>query len=444
MQILAQLAHIDGWFALYLYVIAASVICTVIFRGVQFRYFIRSWSTAFTAGTGDKKAQAGDMTPVQAFINTLSANLGNGTFAGMATAVHSGGPGAAIWAVLIGVVLMAVRFAEVYTSTEYGKNASRKISLGGPMLYLKAVPFGSVLSYVYGVFCLLFGLMIGNAMQANSVSLSLQKTLGDLGYPVNPLVIAVILLGFVSYVVLGGASRIIKISDGIVPVKVLVFFTTSFIVLAYHYDKIVPALSLMVTCAFNPTAVMGGLLGFTVQQAIHYGAQRSIMASEAGLGTAAVLFGFTGSKDSFQSALMGMLSAFISTAVCFLVALCIVVSGVFSSGLTSAPLIIAAYTTVFGAYAGVIVSFLSMSFGLGVLVTFAYVSRVVWLFLTGGRWASGITVLYCAATLIGALIPVDKLWALLSIPTTALLLINLYGVVYLAPSLARSLYSKKV
>ena len=98
-----------GW-PLMLYVVVISLICTIAFRGVQFRYFITAWKVTLFP---KRVKRGGDMTPAQAFINTLSASLGNGSIAGIATAIYSGGPGAAFWVVVFGFLLMSVRFAEV-------------------------------------------------------------------------------------------------------------------------------------------------------------------------------------------------------------------------------------------------------------------------------------------------------------------------------------------
>ena len=97
-----------------LFVIGTSIVCTIACNWIQFRYFIYSWKiTLFPEKVLAEQAKTG-MTPFQALINTLSANLGNGSIAGMATAVYSGGPGAAFWVVLFGLFVMAVRFAEVF------------------------------------------------------------------------------------------------------------------------------------------------------------------------------------------------------------------------------------------------------------------------------------------------------------------------------------------
>lgn len=436
-NIILKLTETVNWlleWPLMIYVVAISIICTIALRALPLTHFIRAWKEALMP---KKVANAapGDMTPFQAFVNTLSSNIGNGSLAGMGAMIYAGGPGAAIWAVVISFLLMAVRFAEVYISTLYGARAKTATTLGGPMLYLRDVPGGKVLAYIYGMLLFVFSAAVGSAMQANSIRLSLETT-----WNVNMYITTAVLFAFVTYVLLGGAARINKATDRIMPIKVGTFFIASFIVLAYHYNSLYSALVLMVKSAFSPVAAIGGVAGFTVIHALSKGAINSIMATESGLGTAAVLFGFTGSKDAMNNGLMGMLSTFISALVGFVVSLCIVASGVWSTGLTSTALTAAAFNTVFGMYGGWIVSFLSIIFGIGVIVAFAYITRAVWLFLTGGRFGWVASVIYCACTALGSLLPVKMMWAFAGAITGGLLFINLFGVLWLLPVVCKDLY----
>ncbi len=422
-----------SWFIggpLVLYAIGVSIICTIAFRFVQFRKFFEGFSVIFSPA---KTTGKGDMTPLQAFINTLSTNLGNGTVMGSATAVITGGPGAAVWVMLIGFLLMAVRFVEVYASTWYGARAPKGTTLGGPMLYLRQVAGGRVLSFLYALSCCFFGLIVGNALQAHSISYSIATTWG-----VNPYITAVGMGLFVCFVLFGGAKRIVAISDAIVPVKVMVFFGAAIVLIGYHGGMLVPALRLMFQEAFSPSAMIGGMVGFTIMQAVQSGMNLSLTSTESGLGTAGILFGFTGSTDPIRSGLMGMISTFVSSLVCFTVVLCLVISGVWSSGLQSSALVISAFGTVFGSWAGWIISFLSVSFGMGVLVAYAYITRAAWLSLTGGRLEYLFMLFYCAASFVGAIVDVNKIWVAVAIINGILLTINLSGLLLLTPRLSRT------
>ena len=134
--ILDQLEWLLSW-PLIIYTMGISLLFTIAMRFVQVRYFLAAWRAIIPSA---KKVEAiGEMTPLQAFINTLSTNLGNGSVMGASVAVFTGGPGAALWVVLVGLVLMAIRFAEVFASTWYGARAAKNMVLGGPMLYLEEV-----------------------------------------------------------------------------------------------------------------------------------------------------------------------------------------------------------------------------------------------------------------------------------------------------------------
>ena len=139
---------------------------------------------------------------------------------------------------------------------------------------------------------------------------------------------------------------------------------------------------------------------------------------------------------------MGMVSTFFSTLVCFIVALCIVVAGVWDSGLNSTALTIEAFNTVFGRFGGWIVSFLSISFGFGVLVAYAYIARVVWFFLTNNKYPLGFIIIYSACTLWGALSSVNIVWDLINIAVAGTLLINLYGLLLLLPKIRPELMNQ--
>jgi AGCS family alanine or glycine:cation symporter len=222
-----------GW-PLLIYVGVAGIICTYMLRGIQVFGLIE----AFQATLFPKREKIkGDISPLQAFFSTVNASIGNGSIAGMATAVYSGGPGAAFWVLIFGFLLMAVRFAEVYISTDV-QNRVRNTrltgeKLGGPMLYLKEFRGGNALSMIYAVLCFFFGVSIACCWQANSIQLSLYTTIG-----LSPLITAPALFFLVLYIVCGGAGRIAFASALLFPLKVGLFLLSAIAVLIYHSGEI--------------------------------------------------------------------------------------------------------------------------------------------------------------------------------------------------------------
>lgn len=423
-----------GW-PMVIFVLGASLSVTVALRFVQFRYFKRAWELLFKSEAGTQ----GDLSPFQAFVNALSTGIGNGSIAGIATAVHAGGPGAAFWVFVFGLLSMALRYAEVFLGTYFPPVLTSGNLVGGPMVYLTKIPYGHYMAYLYGIFLFMFSLGGGSGIQANSITLGVVRI-----FNVSPWIVATVLLLFIAYVMAGGAQRIIKVSDKIVPLKVGVFFISAIIVLVYHYQSIGHALTLIIEGAFYPRAFAAGSMGFLIQQAMRYGISRSVNASEAGLGTSAVLFGGTGSKEPVKNGIMSMISVFISAnLVCFMVALMIIASGVWNNGQTSLNLTISAYETVFGMYGGWVVTFLSASFGLGVLVAYAYIARVCWFFLTKGRFELLYRILFCIVTFLGSIAQVEVVWNSMDVINGVLLIINLIGILWLLPLMRKKFIEKE-
>ena len=433
-MILSLNNFIWGW-PLLSWIMGVSIAATVSLNFIQFREFFNAWKLLLFP---DSKATKGDMTPLEAFINALSTSVGNGSIAGIATAVYSGGPGAAFWIFVFGLLSMALRFAEVFLSNYYAPIQEAGSTIGGPMIYLQKVPGGKVLSYLFALFLLFLGLTSGSAMQANSIRFGFARILN-----VPPVLVAIILLLFIIYVLAGGARRIIEVSDKIVPIKVGLFFISAIIVLVYHYQSFFPALKLIFLGAFYPKAIAGGAVGYLVQHAMRYGIVRSVNATEAGLGTAGVLFGGTASKEPIKNGIMSMVSVFISAnLVCFLVALMIVMSGVWNNGQNGLDLTISAYETVFGDLGGWVVTILSVSFGMGVLVTYSYISRSCWLFLTSGRYERIFNILFCSATFFGTIANLEVVWNAVDFVNAVLLIVNLFGIAWFLPKI-RSIMMQK-
>lgn len=424
-------SFILGW-PFLLFILSVSIIITFALNFVQIRKFFTGWKLLLHP---EARSAEGDMTPFEAFVNALSASVGNGSIAGMATAVYAGGPGAAFWVLVFGFLGMSLRYSEVFLSNYFAPISESGNIIGGPMIYLQKVPFGKALSYVFAAFLLFLGLATGNAMQANSIRLGFVHIL-----PIDSFIVALALFLFIVYVVAGGARRIIEVSDKIVPVKVGLFFISAIIVLAYHYQSILPALKLIIAGAFYPQALAGGAAGLLVQHAMRYGILLASNATEAGLGTAAVLFGGTGSKEPVKNGIMSMISVFISAnLVCFLVALMIIASGVWNNGQTSLNLTISAYETVFGVFGGWVVSVLAVSFGIGVLVAYAYISRACWLYLTKGRFEFAFNTIYCLMAFWGAMVQVDIVWNLTYLANAGLLAVNLFAMLWFLPLLRKTL-----
>lgn len=432
-----------------IFFVSVACIITVALNFIQFRTFVSSCKIVFFPKKSEKQQKSGDMSPFQAFLNTLSVSIGNGCFSGTAVALFAGGPGVAFWIFAVGLLCMAIRFAEVFLAVSFSSDSKGKSALGGPFIYLKKLPGGNYLTYFYGLMCLFFSFIAGNAMQCNTISTSCDKMIaldsnlfGDIS--TVKLAFATILALFSLYVVVGGTERIVKLIEKIVPLKVILFFGTLLIVLIYFSYHIPAAISLIMHNAFTPRALAGSAVGLTLQQVFYHAAYATVNASESGLGTASILYGNTGSKEAVNDASSSMLSTFISNNIAMvLLAIALVASGAWMSGETGAPMVIEAYQSVFGYIGGWILTFLTIPFGIGVIIPYCYIARQSWIYVTGGRWMSLFAVLFVTSSFVGAIVAIGELWTLISIVIALLLLVNLSALLYFIPYMRKHVLSRK-
>lgn len=427
-----------GW-PLIVTMLLVGVVVSVATNAVQIRYWVRAWRLLLFPTkhevTGEKYAE---LTPLQAFFGALGTSIGNGNIAGIATGIALGGPGAAFWLLVAGFFGMAIRFSEVFLGTYFSGTTFRGVR-GGPMVYLSLLPGKSFMPYIFAVLFFMYGLTSGNAMQANSICDGICRT-----WNISPFFVATAVTLLLFYAIMGGAPRILRFSDRLTPFKVLAFFVSAIIVLTYHYATIIPAFILIFRSAFTYTSFAGGAMGFTLQQAMKNGLARALNANEAGLGVAASFFGASGSKRPVEDSIMSMIGVFISSfMVCFSVALIIIASGVWANGEIGAPLAVSAYETVFGSYGGWVVTFLAASFGLGAMISFLFVGKTVWLFLTNNRWEKLFYVLFCTVAFMGTLAKVQLIWNINDLVNGILVLINLYAIVYFIPLIRSALIHYK-
>jgi len=418
-----------GW-PLVIFVIATSLMGTILLKGIQFRYFFESWKYVFKpeAGHGDKN---NSMSPIQAFINTLSASIGNGSLAGMAIAVFYGGPGAGFWIFSLGFFTLVIRFLEVFAGTYFVERTPTGAVRGGPMVYLQRVPGGAVLPALYAFFCLLLSFIGGNAMQCNSINAGLERILS-----VNPYIVAACLLLFVLYLLFGGAQRIARAAEIIIPFKVGLFFIPTLVVFAFHGHLLFDALKLIVLSAFTSKAVMSGAMGYAIQESIRRGMSRVLNATEIGLGTSAILFGSTGTKSPIRTGIMSMVTAFVSNhLVCFSLVVMLVVTGAWQTGLNGTQMTQAAYESVFGSVGSWIVALLTISFGMGVLVAYAFIGRECWNYLTKGKYGMVYNLIFACMAVFGTLAKVKLVWDGIDIANAGLIVINLYALLILLKQL---------
>ncbi|WP_147820088.1 alanine/glycine:cation symporter family protein [Salidesulfovibrio onnuriiensis] len=283
--------------------------------------------------------EPGDITHFQALMTALSATVGTGNIAGVATAIAVGGPGALFWMWVTGLVGMATKYAEAVLAVKYRVVDENGEMSGGPMYYISKGLKKPWLGAVFACFASVAAFGIGNMVQSNSIADAVEAT-----YQVSPFVTGVVLMVCVAAVILGGIKKIGQVTGFFVPIMIVFYMTGASYIIFTNIGGIPAALGLIIDQAFHPTAAVGGFAGASIMMCIRMGVARGVFSNESGLGSAPIAAAAAQTKQPVTQALVSMTQTFIDTlVVCTMTGLVLILTGAWSNGLTGAELTTVAF-----------------------------------------------------------------------------------------------------
>ena len=267
----------------------------------------------------------GEITPFQALMTALSATIGTGNIAGVATAIAIGGPGAVFWMWCTALIGMATKYSEAVLAVKYREVGAKDSYVGGPMYYIKN-GLGKKFLWL-GVLFAIFGSVasfgIGNMVQVNSMADVVQKNLYIPDY-----ITGIFVAFLIATVLLGGVKRIAEVASKVVPVMAILYFVSCAIAILLNIKLLPDAFYIIFDSAFTPTAATGGFAGAGVMLAIQMGVARGVFSNEAGLGSAPIAHAAAKTNSPVRQGCVAMLGTFIDTlVVCTMTALVIILCG---------------------------------------------------------------------------------------------------------------------
>ena len=392
--------------------------------------FIQIWG--FRAGLRllRRREQAtGDISGWQALNTTLSATVGTGNIAGVATAISLGGPGALFWMWLTAFAGMATKLAECTLALHFRRVDATGAVAGGPM-YVLADGLGMRrAAAAFALFAMIASLGIGNMVQANSIIDALRELRPAGSVPNWPLALA--LTVGVGLTIIGGVRRIAAIATALVPFMCLLYLGAGLTVVLRHLDQVPAVLWTVRQHALNPQAAGAAAIG----EAIRWGVARGLFSNEAGLGSsmamAAARF-----RQPFHGGLVAMLTPFIDTLViCSITGFVILISGSLDGQDTErigAALTARAFTLEFGAVGGWIVAVGLTLFAFSTIIAWSYYGDRCALYLFGQRAVLPYRLLFVALVFVGSLVSLKLVWNIADITNLLMALPNLIAVILLA------------
>lgn len=330
--------YVWGW-PLMILLVGTGLWLTFSLRALQFSHLIHAF-TLIVRKTPDRKAQ-GDISNFEALMVALSATVGTGNIAGVATAIYIGGPGALFWMWMTGLVGMATKYAEAVLAVKYRVQNENGTFSGGPMYYISRGLGWKWLATLFAFFAAIATFGIGSMVQSNSVADALNHS-----FSIAPGITGIVLMGLTAAVIIGGVRSIGRVTALLVPVMIALYVLGALAVILMHITEIPGVLAMVVSSAFQPVAATGGFAGATVMMAIRLGVARGLFSNESGLGSAPIAAAAARTSQPVVQALISMTQTFIDTlVVCSMTGLVILVTGVWTSGKNGAPLTSYAFET---------------------------------------------------------------------------------------------------
>ena len=305
---------------------------TLYLRFPQIRYF--NFALKVVRGKFDKKDDEGDTSHFQALTTALSGTVGTGNIAGVAFAIHLGGPAALFWMLVTAMVGMTTKFVEVTLSHKYREKISDGTMSGGPMYFMKNGDFrlfGNKVSLKWVGILFAFATVLssfgtGNLPQINSISNSMLASFG-----IHKMITGGVLAILLGAVIIGGIKRIAKITEKLVPLMAVIYIFGAFSVIIFNYENIIPSFISIFSELFSGSAAVGGFLGASVSYAISRGVNRGLYSNEAGQGSAPIAHASAKTNEPVSEGLVAILEPFIDTIIiCTITGLVLLSSGVWS------------------------------------------------------------------------------------------------------------------
>ena len=431
------------------WLIAGALFFTCYFRFISIRGFRHA--IRIVLGKEDKEPKApGEVSHFQALATAVSGTVGVGNITHVAVAVSIGGPGAAFWLMVAGFLGMASKFVECTLGVKYRQiNADGTVS-GGPMFYLdqglkgRNLPrLGKAMAWYYAICIMMGSIGVAAMFQANQAYVQFVNVTGgeDSFFDGRAWLFGTALAVLTALVIIGGIRSIARVTSKLVPFMALLYLTAALVVLAMNFTKLPWAIGAIVTGAFSPQGVTGGIVAVLI-----LGFRRAAFSNEAGIGSSAVAHAAVRTKEPLTQGFVAMLEPFLDTVViCTMTALVITVTVydpalVRDGAISGVELTSSAFASVLPWFP-YILAVVVMLFAYSTMISWSYYGLEGFIYIFGAkRWAKvTFNTLFCLCVIVGCTTQLDAVLDFSDAMVFAMALANVLGLYLLAPVVKKDL-----
>ena len=413
---------------------------THLFMTVRTGFIQRKTFTGIRLSVTKDPDSPGDVSQFQALTTALASTIGTGNIVGMGTAVFLGGPGAVLWCWLTGVFGIATKYAESLIAVKYRVQTRDGRMQGGAMYALERGLNMKWLGVLFALLAMLASFGIGCGTQINAISEIIQ---GNSPIYIPPLAIGIVFAAITAVVIIGGIKTIANVCEKLVPFMAAFYVVGCLIILCINYDFILPALQAILTLAFKPGAVAGGLVGGGLRLAMQYGVARGLFSNESGMGSAPLVASAAQTRNPVRQALVSATGTFWDTVVVCLMTGLVLVTTIMKNPNINMDMIEDGSQMTTAAFSQIpVLGPMILVVG---IITFAYSTILGWSYygercceyLFGKKGMLPYKILFIAVIVIGPVLSLDLVWTIANILNALMAVPNLVAVLLLSGVIAK-------
>ena len=394
-----------GMYCLIPLLVGTGIYLTIKLRFIQIRRFGQAFRKVFGGITlfGDKAGKDG-MSSFQSLATAISAQVGTGNLAGVATAIAMGGPGAIFWMWLAAFFGMATIFAEATLAQVFRARDAHGQIMGGPAFYISRGLHNKPLAAFFAVSIIIALGFIGNMVQANSIADGFHKA-----FEIPQWATGIFVFAIAGFIFIGGVQRLASVTEKVVPIMAAIFLLGGLIVLIARIKYVPATIGMIFKYAFAPQAIIGASL----KEAIRYGVARGLFSNEAGMGSTPHAHALAQVKHPCEQGLVAYVGLFFDTFIVLnMTALVILTTGVLDGKSTGIVLTQAAFTAGLGDIGPGFVAICLFFFAFTTIVGWYFFGEQNVKYLLGLRWVQSYRVLVLCFLMLGSFLHVTLVWEL--------------------------------
>ena len=408
---------------------------------VQVRCFGEGWRKVFGNFSLHGGKHEGGMSSFQALATAIAAQVGTGNIVGACGAILVGGPGAIFWMWIIAFFGMSTIYAEAVLAQKTRVINPDGTVAGGPVYYIKKAfnnAFGKFMAGFFAVAIILALGFMGAMVQSNSIGESCQNAFG-----IPSWVMGAIIAVICAFIFIGGAHRVAAVAEKLVPIMAILYVLGGLVVIICRIQYVPETFALIFKCAFNPTAVIGGSIGFAIKQAISQGVKRGLFSNEAGMGSTPHAHAQAKVKCPHEQGVVAMIGVFIDTFVVLTMTALVVISTLYAGngplahgavdGISKTNMAQLAFSSVFGDTLGnAFVAICLLFFAFSTIVGWNLFGRINVNYLFGKKANLAYSIIAIIFIFLGSCLSNDLVWELTDMFNQLMVLPNMIALVALS------------